>query len=509
MASIFALLLGAAGCHGDCCTVDSFPIPLGRAASGTPPQASAIDAGADAAPMPDAGAPWAQAGLPGAGPALKLIVDTASPFTVLAGSSTGPLQTTLTGFDLYSAGVPPTPEQPTAPLRATFRNWDVVSFPLGGVGDGSLVPDGVLGADVLRGYSVELRLAAPCPSGTPGTCASMTLWHRLAPDQSFLEDAGFAVLAFTPYGGGEITVLGDPDFLGSRGPVAVPATRIVLRACAVPAAFSHDHPLEVLRPACCTAADARAQATGADLSLLVDTGVAPLVLAASAWTRVVANAAEQTPPVVLPPVTASLAPSPTPLHVATWPAPVQVLLWATIPRYALVNLEAGTNNNPGPCVELGRSRRTEIVSYAAAKAEEGEPLSTEQHICGAPCDLDPNQSGEAQNSAAYLEIGGNVPVAVVADDDPFLQSLRFDVLPEGPELDGLVGATALGFARVELDYLSSPGRAVFSCEAGIPHSSCWAAARCPQLPDNSARHNCFGLGFHGLAATCVPNTCKR
>ena len=50
------------------------------------------------------------------------------------------------------------------PLRATFRNWDVLTFPLGSVGDGSSVPDGVLGADVLRGYSVELRLAGPCPA---------------------------------------------------------------------------------------------------------------------------------------------------------------------------------------------------------------------------------------------------------------------------------------------------------------------------------------------------------
>ncbi len=52
-----------------------------------------------------------------------------------------------------------------------------------------------------------------------------------------------------------------------------------------------------------------------------------------------------------------------PLYVATWPTPIDVLLWTTIPRFALVNLEAGVNNDPGPCVELGRARRTEIVSY--------------------------------------------------------------------------------------------------------------------------------------------------
>jgi hypothetical protein len=328
----------------------------------------------------------------------------------------------------------------------------------------------------------------------------MTLWPRLAADQSFLEDAGFAVLAFTPYGGGEITVQGDPDFLGLRGPVAVPATRIVLRACAVPAAFSPEP--DPLAPPCCTPADARKQATGVDLSLLVDTGIGPLVLSASAWTRVVANAAAQTPALLLPSVADSPAPSATPLLVASWSAPIDVLLWAAIPRYALVNLEAGANNDPGPCVELGRSRRTETVSYATVHAPE-------MQICGAACDLDPNQPGEAQNSAAYVEIGGSIPVAVIADNDPFLQALRFDVLPEGPELDGLVGAAALGAARVELDYLSSPGRAVFSCEAQIPRSSCWAAARCPQLPDGNTQHDCFGLKFHGLPPTCAPSVCKH
>ena len=513
LGGLVAVLMVAGGCQGDCCTVDSFPIPLGRAPSGAPPlaptfDAGAVDAGADARPLPDGGALWAVTGLPGGAPDLKMIVDTASPITMLAGSSTGSLQTAIAGFDVYAAGVPATQKQPLPPLRATFRNWDVLRLPLSSVGDGALVPDGILGADVLRGYSVELRLAGPCPGGLPGACASMTLWHQLAPDQSFLEDAGFAVLSFTPYGGGEITVQGAPDFLGLRGPVTVPATRIVLRACAVPAAFSpKPDPLAAPPPACCTAADARAQATGVDLSLLVDTGIGPLVLSASAWTRVVANAAAQTPALLLPALPDPAVPSVTPLRVATWPAPIDVLLWALVPRYALVNLEAGSNNDPGPCVELGRSRRTERVAYATVYAD-ADMLPPELHFCGARCDLDPNQPGEAQNSAAYLEIGGNIPVAVIADDDPFLQALRFDVLPEGPELDGLVGAAALGAARVELDYLSSPGRAVFSCEARVPRASCWAAARCPQLPDANTQHDCFGLKFHGLPKSCAPSTCQ-
>ncbi|HEY4394595.1 MAG TPA: hypothetical protein VGP64_11050, partial [Polyangia bacterium] len=85
------------------------------------------------------------------------------------------------------------------------------------------------------------------------------------------------------------------------------------------------------------------------------------------------------------------------------------------------------------------------------------------------------------------------------------QGLRFDILPEGPQLDGLVGAAALGRARLELDYVSESPRAVFSCEADAPRAGCWAAARCPQLPDHdSPPHYCFDLPAHGLPAACAP-----
>jgi hypothetical protein len=499
VAAAFSAALGAAGCQQDCCTLDSFPIVLGRAPSGVPPLDAGYDGGADAAPLPDGGALWALAALPSpsgqVSGTFQMVVDTASPFTV-AGSGLGaPTQTATVNFDLYG-------DEPKLPRRALFRGWDVLPVPLGPIGDGSVVPGGVLGGDLLHNFSVELRLAGPCPDELPGTCPSLTFWTGLSATLSFLEDAGFAVLNFTQYGGGEVTVNGDPDFLGLRGPLTLAPTRVVLRACAVPAAFSPvPDPANPIPQACCTSANALQQSTGVDLSLLVDTGIGPLVLSASAWNQVVANAAGRNPPLPLPPLPTSGTPSPTPLRVATWPNPIPVLLWAAIPRYALVNLEAGPNNDPGPCVELARARRTEVVSYDTV-------MNPDLHVCAQPCDLDPNQSGEAQNSAAYLEIGGNVPVAVISDTDPFLQGLRFDILPEGPELDGLIGAQALGASRLELDYTASPSRAVFSCEAGVPRTSCWAAARCPQLPDHSAIHYCFGLPPHGLPVSCAPDTCQ-
>ncbi len=45
----------------------------------------------------------------------------------------------------------------------------------------------------------------------------MTFWPHLGADLGFLEDAGYAVLHFALFGGGEVTAKGDPDFLGQRG----------------------------------------------------------------------------------------------------------------------------------------------------------------------------------------------------------------------------------------------------------------------------------------------------
>jgi hypothetical protein len=488
-----AAVVGAGGCTADCCNVDSFPIALTRAPLGAPSSnASVGDAGAS--PLVDGGALMALAGLPNApaGDTFPMVIDTGSPFTILAGPPTGNAETSTGGWNLYQAGASPVPPSMFPPLRATFRNWDVIEVPLYPAGDPTSLPLGVLGADLLRGYSVEFRFGALCGAGGSTLCPSMTFWSHLGEDASLLEDAGYAVLTFTAFGGGEITADGDPDFLGLRGPLDVPATRVVLRTCAVPDAFSPGAGSPRLSVASCTNGQAAlAQASGVDLSLMIDTGVGPLVLSASAWARVVAAAGQMLPtPIVLPLPPPTPPPSPLPpLYVATWSMPIDVLLWATIPRFVLINLEAGPDLDPGPCVELARSRRTEIVSARG--------------LCGAPCDVDPDNTGEAANSAAYLELSGQIPVAVISDDEPFLQGLRFDVLPEGPELDGLVGANALGRSRLELDYLSSPSRAVFSCETDAPREACWAAARCPQLPDHSSVHYCFGLGPQELPATCA------
>jgi hypothetical protein len=457
---------------------DSYPIALTRGPMGN--GLSGNGALIATASPPDAGAG-----------AFRMLVSTGSALTLLTGPApTGALETERVGFDLLD----PT----SAAIRAQFRSVSLIRLPLQPVGETGFDVGGVLSGDILRRYSVDFRFGATCADGM-NLCSSMTIWNHLGADLGFLQDSGYAVIRFALAGGGETTAHGDPDFLGQRAPLVLSPTRIVLRTCAVPADFSPDAaPVDV----CCKEPDAERLATGTDLALVLDTGVGPLVLGARAWERV--KASLPAPPVETPGDT----PGDGDVHalrVATWPTPIPTLVWSTIPKYALVDLETGSATDPGPCVELGRARRLEQVSYRVVQDAMNQVATT---ACTQQCDNDPREPDKAQNSAAYIELTGlaPVPVAVIADEEPYLQGIRFDVRPEGPEVDGVLGAGALGRARVEIDYLSGPPQAVFSCEQGVARSECFAAARCPRLPDPGDQHLCFGLPQHGFAPAC-PSGC--
>jgi hypothetical protein len=454
----------APGCAGDCCTVDSFPILLDRAPM-APGNAAAGGLLARASSDSLAG-----------GTPFEMSVDTGSPLTLFSASADEGGQTMTRSFDLLDA-------TPVAPLRARFRGITVLPVALGSVGDAATRPLAVFGGDLLRAFSVEFHFGVP----------SITFWANQQADDGFLEDVGYAVIHFTAYGGGEITADGNPDFLGLRGPLAVPATRIVFRTCAAPALFD---PVTAPRELCCFRGDEVTNATGLPLSLMLSTGVGPLVLSRSAWTRLMPH---------LPSVPVETAGQ---LSIALSPAPIAVA-FTTLPsaaHLALVNQEDSNATDPGPCVDLGRARRLEWVAYRQAN-------SPADAVCAQPCDTDPNQTDEAQNSAAYIELGAaagaELPIAIVEDSDPFLQGLRTDIRPEGPDIDGILGAGVLGRTRLEIDYRSSANRAIFSCDGADSRDVCWTGARCPRLPSADATHACFGLRLHGLPATCAPSGCQQ
>jgi hypothetical protein len=485
-ACILAALAGAPalGCDEGVLTVDQLPVDVTRAPLGDGTSQGAL---------------LGLARLPGGDTSFPMVVDTGSPVTIIGASTPGSGTLTIAqrGFDLLDTSAP-------QPVRARFRDLGLFSLQLGPVGSATTLPGGVLGGDLMRAFSMEFRFDKQCPGAAatdagagaagPG-CSSVTFWNHQGATLDFLEDAGYAVVRFTPFGGGETTANSEPGFLDLQAPVTIPATRVVMRACAAPETFT-----PTVEPAtCCTRGAEITNATGVDLSLLLATGVGPMVLSQSAWNRVAAK------------LTTAPAMSSAPLLVATWPTPIAAT-WTTMPRFALVDgFDPPSTGDEGPCVDLGRARRIEWTDTQTANLKQAHPAVA---ACVQPCDTDPSEPSEALSSAAYIELGGAIPVAVVADEEPFLQALRFDIRPEGPDIDGLVGAGALGAARLELDYLNDQPRAIFSCEPDVARDACYVAARCPRLPDQDHLHLCFGLGplpdgatGYGLPNTCAPSGC--
>jgi hypothetical protein len=451
-------LAGAAGCDESCCTVDHQPIPLSRAAAGE----LLVNFAGPQGPTPG-------------------LVDTGSPVTVWSASEElGPAR--VVERDLTLLG------RPTAlsasPVRARFHRVLTIEAPVGAVGTDSepLAPLAVLGSDVLTRYSVEFAFALP----------QVTFWRRQAASDGFLTSVGYAVLQLPRRGGGELLAVDPKDSLGRREPHQFGPSRLLLRTCAAPAAFDRAQPL----PTRCCAGEERRLNTGTDLALLLATGVGPVVLGRNAWERVRAQLPAGTEP-------ALRAGS---LHVPYAARPVTAM-FTQLPRMVLVDAEADAANDPGPCGELARARRLELVAVS-------QSANAQRAACALRCDRDPTDLGRAQNTAAYLELTGALEVAVVEDTVPFLQAIRLEVRPRGPEVDGLIGAAALAPTRLELDYQAPETRAIFSCDplataaaqAGTMQagttSACRAVGRCPRLPGSGQRRTCFGLPAHGLPEIC-------
>jgi len=157
-------------------------------------------------------------------------------------------------------------------------------------------------------------------------------------------------------------------------------------------------------------------------------------------------------------------------------------LWSELPRLALVDQEIDDANNPGACIELARARRIEWLVRHQADATPP---------CAQLCDRDPRDAGKVQNAAAYIDLGGGVPVAVVPDGTELLQSLRAEIRPEAPEIDGLLGAAVLERAAMEIDYGGKPkSRAVMSCDPDATSQQCWIRPRRGFIPAPNCARSC-------------------
>jgi hypothetical protein len=438
------LIFALAGCsEGPVFEYDSRPIELQRA-----PTASG---------GPDLGATLAKVAVGSDSP--LLVIDTGSLLSSLSrGVCPSPTTepTAYTG-DIQLLGVSDT----SAPLRASFRGVTLFDLCAGAVGDASTQVAAVLGGDILLNFSVAFAL--PRVPAQPATPATMTIYSNLPASDSDLAANGYAVMRFSLRGSTAAATA------SGNGLPGLPSSRVVLRVCANPPAFSPDGPAQN-----CNTGEVELQASGTNLLLALSTGHGPLVLSASAWQRM----GGQVPaplgagePLLYSPLTTD----PIPAH------------WVTVSRLALVDGDSG-DAWPGACAELARGRR---IEWTLANQNNGG--------CFQPCDV---SGGVALPAAAYLEIGSDLLAAIVSDTSDLISNINED-FPSGAQVDGVIGAETLAGTSFEIDYVSQPqGRWVAACEPGTDRQTCWAAPRCYGLSGSGQTHICFGLPRLGLAPNC-------
>jgi hypothetical protein len=348
-----------------------------------------------------------------------------------------------------------------APLRASFRGVTLFDLCPGAVGDANTQAVGVLGGDILHNFSLAFVL--PRDDADTENPATMRIYDHLPASDSDLAANGYSVIKFSLRGATASTSASQ-----SARP-ALPASRVVLQACGDPSAFAPDGPEQT-----CKTGELDRQASGRNLLLALSTGHGPLVLSASAWQRlggqVSAPLGEGEPPLYSP-----FSTDPIPAH------------WVTVSRLALVDGDSG-DVWPGACAELARARR---IEWTLAHQGQGG--------CFQACDV---SSGSALRAAAYLELGSELPAAVVSDTSTIVSNLNQD-FPSGAQVDGLIGMQALAGVHFEIDYASqSQGRLVTGCDPGADRQSCWTAPRCLEPSKADKNHPCFGLQLQGLAPVC-------
>jgi hypothetical protein len=320
---------------------------------------------------------------------------------------------------------------------------------------------GVLGGDILRNFSLAFSLPRDAAQS-----ASMSFYNHLPAGDLTLAADGYSVIKFSLRGATDVTTA------SRSGRPSLPSSRVVIRTCGAPAAFAPDKPQQT-----CKTGQLELAASGKNLLLALSTGHGPLVLSQSAWQRL-GNSVPAPLGTGEPLLYSPLVADPIPAH------------WGTLSRLALVDSDSG-DIWPGACAELARARRIEWVL-----ANQDQPGA-----CFEACDI---SGSTALPAAAYLELGPDLPAAVVSDTSDLISNLNQD-FPLGAQVDGLIGAETLAGVRFELDYVSQPqGRLVASCEPGTDRQSCWSAPRCLGLSKGDQPHTCFGLQERRFSPACPP-----
>lgn len=373
--------------------------------------------------------------------------------------------------------------------RAEFVDTAVLETPLLSVGVGDQVIDlsggGILGGDLLRGFSVKLDYSTggPTLSLLPGELSC----------SCSIADAGRAQFSFVLAGGGSYQLPGGTI-------LAYPPTRVTLDACLQP----YTDPMT--RGELCVrdggtgpAFNATEYSTdgrpGVDVRLLVATGFPGVLLGATVWDRLHgAGAADallaKKDQLAQLRFAGRADPVPAAHAVLGNRAPeAHLLAMALVQRLGLL----------GACGELNRSRR--LRAWSTTPSGPGPNCDASDSCPSGPSALGAatclqcmspssaactnNQCNDIeQPAAAYIELDGPIEVYVVASTAPILQEANFDVRPTLSDIEGVVGTELLARLQARIDYPNSRVLAGCACLPGCRTYPEWS---CPSQNSDCGR----------------------
>ncbi|MCA9679623.1 MAG: hypothetical protein H6709_03260 [Kofleriaceae bacterium] len=206
---------------------------------------------------------------------------------------------------------------------------------------------------------------------------------------------------------------------------------------------------------------------GADVQLVLSTGMAPTILSWSAYRRW---------------LDATGLPEPTGLpRGAVWlPGGLVEGTLATIDRMALVGDDTTLR---GPCRKV---RAHHLLSVRDCQTGDSCPCSGGATFCQVP-------------AVVELSPAAGIEVLLVDDDDPVLQALRSELRPEAAEVDGILGTDAMRALAFDVDAPNS--RVLMRCES---FGGCVAR---PQLRTSTSRCEigaCLARAGHDDVCGVVP-----
>ena len=371
------------------------------------------------------------------------VLDVLSPLSIVDRGASAAPAITYPGLTLLGERAPGGPlDQPrahfVAPQVVTLHPCTTATCAVGPTGQQPFT--GLIGMSAFASDALRLDLGAAAPQ--------MFVLPDIAGDETHRTLACDAVLPSPFRGGGDLVIGGTED-------VHFTNWRIAIDTCLAP------EPSPALPQA----------SRGTDVLLVASTGIGITLIDESAYARYQQQ------------VGVSQAPDLTSLRDDS----VVIASGVVHGKHAAHPLSGMALVGNAPATPRAPCRQV----YASHLLETSNVPST---VTDCPCGLDPVTNTCSPTFCAVPAIVELAPSAgidflIVPDDDPTIQSLRAELRPDRPEVDGILGADALAQSDVELDIDYPHDRVLGRC-----HDQTTCSAR-PELIDQCERgriQNCFG-----------------